>query len=141
MMIFGQHPEALAFRNHKGGSLQPELLQQLVSKDVHFGYCLPFLLAKVREIPGILLPLMNIQKQNSIDKLGWIVEKDRLTHNQSFEWSSGTSINNRVRMDKLLPCMFGAYIKWIVNWAVTTHRLFPNIPILASKIDFKSAFQ
>jgi hypothetical protein len=83
---------------------------------------------------------MNIQKQKSINKLGRIVEKDRLTHNQSFECLSGTSVNNRVRTDKLLLCMFGARIKWIVNWAVSAHRLFPNVPILASKIDFKSSF-
>jgi hypothetical protein len=37
--------------------------------------------------------------------------------------------------------MFGACIKRIVNWAITARQLFPNIPILASKIDFKSAFQ
>jgi hypothetical protein len=107
--------KALAFGNHKGASLQPKVLQQLVLKDVHFGYCLPLPLVKARKIPSILLAPMNIQKQNSINKLGPIVEKDRLIHNQSIEWSSGTSINNPVKMDKLLPCMFGAGITLIVN--------------------------
>jgi hypothetical protein len=37
--------------------------------------------------------------------------------------------------------MFGACIKRIINWVVTACRLFPNVPILASKIDFNSAFQ
>jgi hypothetical protein len=37
--------------------------------------------------------------------------------------------------------MCGACIKRIVNWVVTARRLFPNVPILASKINFKSAFQ
>jgi hypothetical protein len=133
--------KALAFGNHKGASLQPKVLQQLVLKDIHFGYCLLLPLAKVRKIPVILLTLMNIKKQNSINKLGWIVEKDRLIHDQSFEWLSGTSVNNRVRTDKLLLCMFGACIKQIVNWAVNACRLFPNVPILMSKIDFKSTFQ
>jgi hypothetical protein len=54
--------KALAFGNHKGASLQPELLQQLVLKDVHFGYCLPLPFAKARKTPGILLAPMNIQK-------------------------------------------------------------------------------
>ena len=35
---------ALAFG--KGVTLQPDLLQKLVSKDVHFGYCLPLPLDK-----------------------------------------------------------------------------------------------
>ncbi len=68
--------EALAFGNHKGASLQTKLLQQFVLKGVHFGYCLPLPLVKARKIPGILLAPMNIQKQNTINKLGQIVEKD-----------------------------------------------------------------
>jgi hypothetical protein len=87
--------EALAFGNHKGTSLQPDLLRKLVTKDVQFGYFLPLPLGKAKNIPGILLALMNIQKQNTIDEHGRIVEKDRLTHDQSFKWSSGTSVNNR----------------------------------------------
>jgi hypothetical protein len=84
---------------------------------------------------------MNIQKQNTIDELGRIVKKDQLTHNQSFEWLSGTSVNSRVKTEKLLACMFGACIKQIMIWAMTAQQLFPNVPILASKIDFMSAFQ
>ncbi len=37
--------------------------------------------------------------------------------------------------------MFGACIIQIVNWAVTPQCKFPNVKILASKFDFKSAFQ
>ena len=133
--------KALSFGNHKGTSLQPELLKQLVAKDVHYGYCLPLLLGKATKIPNILIAPMNIQKQNTINKFGRIVPKDCLTHDQCFEWSSGTSVNKRVITEKLLPCMFGSCIRRIVNWAVTARRLYTNLPILASKIDFKSAFR
>ncbi len=54
---------------------------------------------------------------------------------------SGTSVNSRVKTEEFLPCLFGACIKRIVNWVVTARRLFPNVPILASKIDFKLAFR
>jgi hypothetical protein len=43
--------EALAFRNHKGASLQPELFKNLVSKDIHYGYCLPLPLVKATKNP------------------------------------------------------------------------------------------
>ena len=62
--------EALAFGNHKGASLQPELLKKLVLKDVHYGYCLPLPLAKATKIPNIFIVPMNIQKQNTIDEYG-----------------------------------------------------------------------
>ena len=58
---------ALAFGNHKSTSLQSKLLQKLVSKDVHFSYCLPLPLNKTQKIPGALLTPMNIQKQNTIN--------------------------------------------------------------------------
>jgi len=80
---------SLAFGNHKGASLQPNLLQKLVSKDVHFGYCLPLPLDKAQKIPGALLAPMNIQKQNTIDEYGRIIEKDRLTHDQSYKCCQG----------------------------------------------------
>ena len=133
--------EALAFGNHKGALLQPELLLALVSKDVHYGYCLPLPLRKVTKILDILIALMNIQPKNTIDKFGRIIPKDHLTHNQSFKWLCGTSVNSRVIMEELLPCMFGSCIRRIINWAITARQLYPNLPILASKIYFKSAFQ
>ena len=70
-------------------SLQPKLPQKLVSKDVRFGYCLPLPLGKARKIPDILLAPMNIQKQNTINKHGRIVEKDCLIQDQSYKWPSG----------------------------------------------------
>jgi hypothetical protein len=60
--------EALIFGNHKGASVKPDLLLQLMLKDVHFGYCLPLPLAKAEKIPGILIAPMNIQKQNTINE-------------------------------------------------------------------------
>jgi hypothetical protein len=133
--------KALAFGNHKGALLQPDLLRKLVTKDIQFGYCLPLPLGKAKSISGILLAPMNIQKQNGNNKNGRIIEKDHLTHDQSFKWSSGTSVNNQTQANELLPCMFGACIMQIVNWVVTARCKFSTVKILASKFDFKSAFQ
>jgi hypothetical protein len=120
--------------------MQLDLLLQLMLKDVHFNYCLPLPLAKAEKIPNILIAPMNIQQQNTINEYGRIIPKDCQTQDQSFKWSSRTLVNSRVKTEELLLCMFGACIKQIVDWAVTVCRLFPNAPILASKIDFKSAF-
>jgi hypothetical protein len=111
--------EALIFGNHKGASMQPDFLWHLMSKDVHFGYCLPLPLATAEKISDILIALMNIQQQNTINEFGRIIPKDRQTHDQSFKWSPGTSVNSRVKTEELIPCMFGACIKRIVNWVVT----------------------
>ena len=82
--------EALEFGNHKGAKQNPSLLLELVSKDVKHGYAVTFPLSKAVSIPGISLAPMNIMHQNSIDESGRIVEKDRLTHDQSFMFAAPT---------------------------------------------------
>jgi len=133
--------EALEFGNHKGATENPELLKKLVNKDVTHGYGLVLPLKKVQRVPGLLMAPMNIMNQNTIDEFGRICGKDRLTHDQSYKWTSGTSVNSRVLKDYLLPCKFGACIKRLANWAVAARRLYPNRRILATKIDYKSAYR
>ena len=75
--------DALEFGNHKGVSEKPELLKELVHKDIIHGHGLVTPLAKIHQIHGLLVAPMNIQKQNTIDEFGLIVGKDCLTHDQS----------------------------------------------------------
>jgi hypothetical protein len=39
---------------------------------------------------------MNIMNQFTLNASGKIVDKERLTHNQSFKWQSSLSVNKRV---------------------------------------------
>ena len=114
--------EAMAFGNHKGAESNPGILRELVKKGVIHGYGLVLPMDKLERIPGALLAPMNIMKQNSIDEYGRIVEKDRLTHDQSYEWGSGSSVNSRINKDLLLPYKFGACLKRLMNWAVAARK-------------------
>jgi hypothetical protein len=103
--------EALTFRNHKGASTNPALLQALVNDDVIYGFAIPFSHDKIRKLKGILFAPLYIQAQNTIDKTGWIVPKNRLTQDQSYKWkSSTTSVNSQVRKEDLLPCYYGGVV-------------------------------
>jgi hypothetical protein len=73
--------KAIQFANHKGAFLNKDLLCSLIIKDVTHGFILPLPLKKNRQIPGILIAPLNIINQNTINKEGHIVRKDRLTHN------------------------------------------------------------
>ena len=127
--------EAISFGNHKGAERNPFLLRSLVEKDVTHGYGLVLPLSKVRRIPGILLVPMNIMTKNTIDENVRIIEKYRLTHDQSYKWGSGTSVNSRVDNDELLPCRFRACLKRLMNWAVAERRMYPGRRILSHNID------
>ncbi len=133
--------EALTFGNHKGATSQPLLLQQLIVKDVTYGFGLAIPLSTVHSIQGALLAPMNIMKQNTIDEQGQIIPKDRLTHDQSYPWRLGASINSRIWIKDLLPCPVGACIRRLVNYAVAACKKYPNRRILATKINYKSAYR
>ena len=126
--------EALEFGNHKGAKTNPGVLKDLINKDVTHGYGLVLPLDKLKRIPGALLAPMNIMKQNSIDECGRIVEKDRLTHDQSYKWKSGSSVNSRINKEYLLPCKFGACLKRLMNWAVAARKKIQTKESLPPKL-------
>ncbi len=119
---------------------KPDLLRKLIRKDLKFGYSFALPLSSVTSIPGICMAPMNIMAQNTIDKFGCIVPKNRLMHNQSWKWLSGTSVNSRVIKEPMLECQYGYCIHWLENWAVAARRKYPGQRILASKINHKSAY-
>ena len=73
--------------------------------------------------------------------MGQVIPKDRLTHDQSWRWSSGTSVNSRVQKERLQERRYGVCIQRLVNWAVVAQKKYPIKPILAPKINYKSAYQ
>jgi hypothetical protein len=132
---------ALTFRNHKGALQKPVILKKLITKNFKYGYSLPIPLSSVQSIPGLLMAPMNIMAQNMIDKFRWIIPKDRLTHDQSWKWSSGTSVNNRIQKELLQACQYSFCICRLINWAIAARQKYPGQWILATKIDYKSAYR
>jgi hypothetical protein len=132
---------SLTFRNHKGALQKPVILKKLIAKDIKYGYSLPVPLSRVQSIPGLVMAPMNIMEQNTIDKFGQIIQKDRLTHNQSWKWSSGTSVNIRIQKELLQACRYYCfYIRRLIDWAIAARRKYPGQWILATKLDYKSAY-
>eukprot|EP00956_Cyclotella_meneghiniana_P034348 scaffold103894_cov40-Cyclotella_meneghiniana.AAC.3 len=132
---------ALARGNHKGASEKLDLLMKLVTKDVIHGYAMALPLNKLPRIPGVVLAPVNIQAQNTINEFGEIIAKDRLTHDQSFDFSPDSSVNSRVIAEELLPVRYGHCIRRIINWVVAARRKYPGVKIFACKVDYKSAFR
>ena len=117
------------------------MFKKLGIKDVDYGFALPVPLTKLPKIPGICLAPVNIAPQNTIDEHGNIIAKDRLTHDQSFKFGSGTSVNSRTKEESLLPCIFGQALRRHILQIVATRLKFPDANILAVKFDIKSAYR
>ncbi len=85
--------EAPAFENHKGGSSKSELLQEFISGNVKHGYGLVLPWNMIDRIPHACIAPMNITHQFTLDTSGDIINKECLTHNQSFHWKLGSLVN------------------------------------------------
>ena len=134
--------KALKFGNHKGATQNQLLMKYMIEEDVIHGFILLLPLNKIKRIPGILLTPLHIIRQNTINKDEVITKKDRLAHDQSFAFhGSNTSVNSHLNKSKLVPCTFGWVIKRLINLIVAAQRKHPNCQILASKVDFKSAYR
>ena len=75
------------------------------------GDSVPIPLNSVKQILDLEMMPMNILAQNTINELGRELPKDRLTHNQSWRWSSGTSVNSRVQKEQLQECCYSFCIQ------------------------------
>ncbi len=81
--------EALQFGNHKGASQKPDLLKKLISDDIRHNYGLVITRGEISRLPNACLAPMNITKQFTLKVGGEIVDREHLTHDQSFTWQSG----------------------------------------------------
>jgi hypothetical protein len=92
-------------------------------------------------IPGTIVSPLGLVCQKTIDELGNTTEKWRLTHDQSFKFQSGTSVNSRVLKEYLARCMYGTALRRFIHAILIYRRKFPTTPLLMAKFDLKSAYR
>jgi hypothetical protein len=132
---------AISFGNHKGASQKPDQLRRLLHDDISHGYNLPVPINMVYKMPVLVLSPMNIAKQNTIDENGRVIEKDCLTHDHSFDFFPGSSVNKRCRLDLHQTCMFGKLLSRMFHWIIHLRTKYPENRILLTKTDWKAAYR
>jgi hypothetical protein len=132
---------ALLRGNHRSAKKDKNGLMTLLLDDVTRGYNLPLPINKAMEIPGLLLNPMGIEHQNTINALGEIVDKKRLTHDTSFGFEGIPAHNKRLHLDQLVGCKFGWCLKRIAHLVVSLRIQNPQTPILSQKVDWSKAYR
>ena len=79
-----------------------------------------------------------IADQFSINELGEVIEKSRITHDQSFEFSEGNSVNARLIRDDFPELRYGCCLAQVIHYAYALRLIFPDKRILVAKVDLKS---
>ena len=133
--------DGIAFGNHKSAVQSKEWMMSALKKEIVRGWQLPLLTDKLHLIPGAAVAPMGNAKQTTINDSGKRIAKNRLTHNQSMNFGSGSSINARVIEEDLSDAQYGfAFIRF-VHLIVALRLKFPFARILLNKFDFKSAYR
>jgi len=103
---------------------------------------IPFPISYITGLPDSeIAPVGIYNMQFKINLDGSWTQKFRLTHDQTFEASTGMSVNNRTIRDKLDPLFYGGCLSRIINNIVSLRLRCPNKKILGGKSDIKSAYQ
>ena len=72
----------------------PELLESQAQADVAAGFQLPIPMKIIQKVIGAILQPCGIVNQFAINELGERIEKRHLTHDQTFDYSEGNSVNH-----------------------------------------------
>jgi hypothetical protein len=110
--------EALEFGNHKGASQKLDLLKKLISDDFCYGYGLVILRGEISHLLNACLAPKNIMRQFTLDASRGIMDKECLTHDQSFKWQPGLLVNRRVIQENLQRCMYLPCLMRLLCWIV-----------------------
>eukprot|EP00978_Attheya_sp_CCMP212_P012405 scaffold30875_cov50-Attheya_sp.AAC.5 len=125
--------EALTMGNHKGAMKQPQVLENFMAEDAFRGYSLPAIpLEKVIEIDGAIMAPQNVARQNTIDETGQIIEKDQLTHDQSWKFSSGALLQSTTAPLNTKSPLFNLAERSAVSftsWSALVNAIHPNASI------------
>jgi len=133
---------ALIRGNHKSASGErANILAEKMEKEVKYSWSIPLLPHHAIRIPFAIHSPMGLVNQVSINELGEIVYKDRVTHDHSFPGAvSETSVNSRLDRDLFLDCTYGHMLKRCIHYIANCRYHHPNKIILMRKDDFKSAY-
>ena len=133
--------EAILRGNHKSATAEPTVLTKLIKKDVDAGFQLPTTIDSLRSIPHAVVAPYGIIKQNTVDNDGNIIPKLRMAHDQTFCFSSGASVNCRVKKEELSSLIYGDALRRLLHYIHSLRFHHPNTPILIGKYDFASAYR
>lgn len=133
----------LARGNHKSATLNADRLQHMLQEEVVRGWQLVLPREAATMIPHAVIGPVGLVEQDSINDLGEIVPKWRMTHDQSFNVTPNTqrSINDRLQTEHLTPCRYGRALMRHIHGIVNLRRRHPTTRILQTKIDWKSAYR
>jgi hypothetical protein len=133
--------EFISRGNHKSAIKHEDILSEILLKEIAQGWMIPLPLSYIHSIDHAELAPVGIAEQWQPNQDGSRSIKYRLTHDQSFEASVGTSVNNRVITEDLDELFYGHCLMRLIHYIVSIRLHLPSTRILGCKTDFKAAYR
>ena len=133
--------ESICRGNHQSAVKNPVVLNKLIDKEAKMGFQLPITIDSIRNMPHACIAPYGIIEQQTIDESGKQIPKFTMAQNQSFKSSSATSINSRVKRNKLLNLVYGNTFRRILHCIHWLCFHYPSDPILVGKFNFSLAYR
>jgi hypothetical protein len=128
--------------NHKSAQEEPEIVEQLSSKDVVHGFSMVMPTELVPLIPNAMVQPVGLAKQWTLDEKGNRKVKHRITQDLSYSETSKESplsINSRIDMDQHPEMVHGWALVQIINFIVALRLAWPLRTIFVAKYDCSDA--
>jgi hypothetical protein len=133
--------EAITYGNHKSASTEKERVTKELEADVIQGWQLPITLDNITNIPEVIVAPLGMVPQATMNEDGSKGMKWRMTHDQTFPFSSTKSVNKRMIFEDLQECMFGFALRRFLYTLVAYRMRYSQTSFLMSKTDYKSAYR
>ena len=132
----------LARGNHKSAQEEPEIVEQLLAKDVAHGFSMVTPRELVPQIPGAMVQPVGLAKQWTMGENGDRKIKCRITQDSSYSKTSKEppmSINSRIDMEQCPEMVHGWALPRIIHFIVAPRLKWPSNTIFMSKHDCSDA--
>jgi hypothetical protein len=133
----------LARGNHKSANNNADSLDAIFCNEVKQGWALPLPPEAAVLLPEAIIAPLGFVLQDTINKKGDIVKKQRPTHDQSCNPVKKTyrSVNDLVINSELTPCRFGRAMSRYIHYVCHLRRQHPQSKVYQTKVDWKAAYQ
>lgn len=129
--------------NHKSACIAENLkfLMEAAEKEVKRGWMIPITTKSLLEIDGAMVIPMGVHGHHKVDKTGQYRLAKRPTHDCSYVYEAGFSLNNSINMQAVPECRYG---KAMLRYLHMIHQLrlrYPMTPIIQVKTDLDAAYR
>ena len=127
--------------NHKSATTYIEYLKKSLPKEITQGWMIPLPPKFIHQLKHAEIAPIGVAKQWQAHDDGSRSVKFRMVHDQSFEASTGSSVNKRINKDALEPLFYGHCLSRMIHNIVALRARYPTTRLLAAKTDFKAAYR